>query len=90
MMFEILKGKKKKEDEVPEEFRLPGPPFEKKEPMREFRSEPAPRPYVPPEFGGERFPARPEPKKETDRIELILSKLDIIDARLKIIEEKMK
>ena len=103
MVFERLAGKKKKKkDELPpelEEFRLPGPPFRKEAPAERpgtpmpgpAREAPPSRPFIPPEFGGERFPSRPEPKKEeTDRIAVILNKLDIIDARLKIIEEKLK
>lgn len=58
---------------------------------------PRKRPEIPPELEpmGGPLPEREKPREpsrrhEDDRLELILSKLDTIDARLKLIEEKLK
>ena len=99
MAFEIFK-KKKSEEEVEEEIRLPpelehfklqGPPFPKKaEPVREVEA-PQRRPFVPEEYAEERFGPKPRTREpEEDRISIIIHKLDIIESRLRIIEEKLK
>jgi hypothetical protein len=70
-----------------ERFRLPPP-----EPPRPAveRAEPPARdtgePFIPPEFREEAKPAAPQDRN----IELVLSKLDTIDARLRYIEEKIR
>ncbi len=95
-ILDVLKKKKEEPYEEPsprsdfpnelEQFRLPPPrieerpsPFEKKpEPARE-------KSFLPPDIE-----ARQIASGGTDKIDLILSKLETIDARLRLIEEKLK
>lgn len=97
-MFEFLRKKKEEEPlppvedrELPEDLerfrmertQLPAPePPPERAPMREFESR---------EF--ESVPRIEEPPKEresSDKIELIIQKLETIDARLKLIEERLR
>lgn len=96
-IFENLRGKKKEPEAEPapreglpnelEQFKLPPPrieempsPFERKAPELQ-------KPFVPHEIV-ERAVLKPEEKLE--KLDLILSKLETIDARLKLLEEKLK
>ena len=92
--------KKKKAEPLPEPS-LPAPieePAPLPEDLERFRMDrPAPafrEPPVPaPRFASQEFPSetpREEYRMSGDKIELILQKLDTIDARLKLLEEKMR
>jgi hypothetical protein len=87
MAFGFLKRKKKNEGEFPEEVTSPLP-----EDLERFRTR-EPEPTVTPR---ENYPKPTdffgEPEKKTegqDKIDLVLQKLETIDVRLKLLEEKL-
>lgn len=94
MPLNLFKRKDKKEVELP----IPSPPalgpaaFRQEPPpslpseLEQFRMEPPRRAYpAPPE------PTfTPTPAPSSDKMDLILSKLETIDARLRVIEEKIE
>ncbi len=85
MAFGFLKRKKKNEGEFPEEVTSPLP-----EDLERFRTR---EPIVPPRENYPRptdFFGEPEKKTENqDKIDLVLQKLETIDVRLKLLEEKL-
>jgi hypothetical protein len=87
MAFGFLKRKRKNEGEFPEEVTSPLP-----EDLERFRTR-EPEPIVPPRENYPRstdFFGEPEKKIEgQDKIDLILQKLETIDVRLKLLEEKL-
>jgi hypothetical protein len=87
MAFGFLKRKKKDEGEFPEEVTAPLP-----EDLERFRTR-EPGPVMPTK---ENYPTptnffgEPEKKIESqDKIDLVLQKLETIDVRLKLLEEKL-
>lgn len=78
MILDRFRRKKKEEVILPS---LPEPPT-LPEDLERFR------PRLEPSF--EKPPELPEFKESGDKIELILQKLETIDARLRFIEEKLK
>jgi hypothetical protein len=87
MNFGFLKRKKKGEGEFHEEVTSPLP-----EDLERFRTR-EPEPVIPPRESYQRptdFFGEPEKKTENqDKIDLILQKLETIDVRLKLLEEKL-
>lgn len=77
-----------------EKFKLKGPIEETlagKAPEEEIGRPLMPGPPTPPPFRPAPRAERPAPRAEPgDKIDLILSKLETIDARLRVIEEKLK
>ena len=87
MAFGFLKRKKKDQGEFPEEVTSPLP-----EDLERFRVR-EPEPVVAPRESYPRptdFFGEPEKKIEgQDKLDLILQKLETIDVRLKLLEEKL-
>jgi len=82
ILDKILRRKKKEEVTLPAEI-----PTALPEDLERFRIRPETK-----EYPGLPFEKTPEPmiESEKDKIELILQKLETIDARLRFIEERLK
>jgi len=78
----ILRRKKKEEIELPPEI-----PTALPEDLERFKIRPESREY--PSLPFEKTP-EPIARSENDKIELIIQKLETIDARLRFIEERLK
>jgi len=87
MAFGFLKRKKKNEGEFPDEVTAPLP-----EDLERFRTR-EPEPVIPPRENYARptdFFGETEKRTENqDKLDLILQKLETIDVRLKLLEEKL-
>lgn len=81
MIFDIFRRKRP-------EIELPMPPPALPAELERFRITPPPIPHQPPT--PYQPPLEPKPTPPADRLELILAKLETIDARLKVIEEKIE
>lgn len=97
-MMDIFKKKKDVELPIPS-GPAPGPAAFRQEPLQTLPSEleqfrmqpPVPRPAEPyPSLAPTESTFRPTPAAPTDKIDLIISKLETIDARLRVLEEKLE